>query len=130
LDGTTAYDWHCTRPPAVRTSLSVIDLCRWQYRSPTATARYDDFHNPYSWQCWDHVRSLGRPNLEKYCQTRGYSAAALEGRTIDMWHCVSTSGSRAGIDEDSACRWQYGPLVLVANPGLVNAPWEKWDCWG
>jgi hypothetical protein len=130
LDGTTAYDWHCTQPPAVKTSLSVIELCRWQYGSPTATARYDDFHNPYSWQCWDHIRSLGRPDLEKYCRARGYSSAALEGPTIDMWHCVSANGGRAGIDEDSACRWQYGSLVLVANPGLVNAPWERWDCWG
>jgi hypothetical protein len=130
LDGTTAYDWHCTRPPALKISLSVIDLCRWQYRSPSATARYDDFHNPYSWQCWDHIRSLGRPDLEKYCQARGHANAILDGPTINLWHCVSAKGVRSGIDEDSACRWQYGPLVLVANPGLVNAPWEKWDCWG
>jgi hypothetical protein len=129
LDGATAYDWHCIRSSKAKASLSVIELCRWQYGSPTAMARYDDFRNPYSWQCWDHVIVLGRPQLEKYCQAHGYLSAVLEGPTIDMWHCVSANGGRAGIDEDSACRWQYRS-VLVANPGLVNAPWDKWDCWG
>jgi hypothetical protein len=49
LDGATAYDWHCIRSSKAKASLSVIEFCRWQYGSPTAMARYDDFHNPYSW---------------------------------------------------------------------------------
>jgi hypothetical protein len=130
LDGVTAYDWHCRRSPATRSSMSVIEVCRWQYRTATATARYDDFHDPYSWQCWDHVVVLGRVDLDRYCRAHGYVTAALDGLTIDTWHCVTANNGRTGIDEDSACRWQYGSRLLVANPGLVDAPWDKWDCWG
>jgi hypothetical protein len=40
LDGPTAYDWHCLRPPSVRQGLSVIMACRWQYRDSSALARF------------------------------------------------------------------------------------------
>jgi Helix-turn-helix domain len=130
LDGATAGDWHCSRPPATKDSLSVIEACRQQYGRSTATARYNDLHNPYSWQCWDHVVFLGRVDLDKYCRADGYSSAVLDGPTIDTWRCVSDNGVRTPIDLDSACRWQYGRRVLVANPANLHAPWEKWDCWG
>jgi hypothetical protein len=130
LDGLTAYDWHCERSTGQRVSLSVIDACRWQYRRATATARYDDIRIPDSWQCWDHVVVLGRVDLDRYCRARGFTASSLAGTTVDTWSCVSVSGTRRRIDPDSACRWQYGRRVLVANPGLFHTPWEQWDCWG
>jgi hypothetical protein len=130
LDGSTAYDWHCMRPGGSKESLSVIEACRWQYRRPTAVARYSELHNPSSWQCWDQIVVLGRVDLGKYCKALGYSRSVLEGSTTDTWACVSASGAEAPIDPDSACRWQYGSQLVVANIGHLHAPWEHWDCWG
>jgi hypothetical protein len=130
LDGATAVDWHCARPPTTKDSLSVIDACRQRYHKPSAVARYDDLDNPYSWQCWDNVVILGRVDLSEFCRADGFSTATLDGSTLASWHCVSSSGVHVSIDEDSACRWQYGPRALVASPAHFHSPWEKWDCWG
>jgi hypothetical protein len=130
LDGPTAYDWHCTRPPAVKDSLSVIEGCRQQYHRATATARYAEIANPDSWQCWDNVVVLGRVNLAKYCQSQGYTSASLAGVTADKWSCVSTGRRSIIVDPDSACRWQYGSVALVATVAHFRAPWEHWECWG
>jgi hypothetical protein len=129
-DGTTAYDWHCVRPDGSKDNLSVIEACRWQYQRPAASARYDDFHNPNSWQCWDQIVVLGRVDLNKYCKALGYLKAVLTGSTVDTWTCTSSSGAEAPIDPDSACRWQYGSRLVVANVAHFRAPWEHWDCWG
>jgi hypothetical protein len=130
LDGDTAYDWHCKRAGGSVDSLSVIEVCRWQYGHSTAQARYGAIRDPASWQCWDHVIVLGRVDLNEYCRSTGYSKALLEGLTVDGWHCVSTNGDRAPIDPDGACRWRYGSRALVANVAHFRAPWEHWDCWG
>ncbi len=129
LDGVNAYQWHCIGYGGKRFHLSVRDACRAQYRQPSVVARYDDFDNAFSWQCWNNVLDLGSPDLIRYCQAHGYTSARLDGSTINTWHCISSSGEQ-GIDQDSACRWQYGPRVLVTNPGLFDAPWDKWECWG
>jgi hypothetical protein len=129
LDGHTAYDWHCVQPPSGRSSLSVIEACRWQYRSPTATARYVKISDPHSWQCWDHVIVLGRVNLQKYCAARGFTSPLLEGSTADNWYCTGEHRRQIAIDPDSSCRWQYGQQVLIANEPHYRQPWEHWDCW-
>lgn len=129
LDGKTAYDWHCVRLPAERSSLSVIEACRQQYKSSTAIARYAEMGDPYSWQCWDHVNNLGRVDLQQYCAARGFSSALLEGATDDTWYCVGDHRHQIAIDPDSACRWQYGQQVLVAAEPHYRQPWEQWDCW-
>ncbi len=55
-----AYGWRCfvarlgpTTPgsPAF-THISINDACKWQYRKPTAFARYRSFSDAYSWECW------------------------------------------------------------------------------
>jgi hypothetical protein len=130
LDGLTAYDWHCVQPPSGRSSLSVIEACRWQYKSPTATARYAEMSDPDSWQCWDHVIVLGRVDLRAYCAARGYKSPLLEGTTADKWYCTGEDGRQVAIDPDSSCRWQYGKQVLIATESHYRQPWEHWDCWG
>jgi hypothetical protein len=131
VDGPTAYDWHCLRPPGTKESLSVIEACRWRYRRTTATARFADIHDADSWQCWDNVVVLGRIDLRRYCQSQGFADTSLRGATTDSWYCVSAGGGKASlVDPDSACRWQYGRRALVANIAHYRAPWEHWDCWG
>jgi len=130
LDGATAYDWHCTGVAGAKDSLSVIEACRWRYSHPTATARFDDIRNPHSWQCWDQVVILGRVDLNSYCRSMGYAKAAMKGPTVDLWRCVSTNHRELPIDPDSACRWQYGARLQVANIAHYKSPWEQWDCWG
>lgn len=130
LDGQTAYDWHCVQHGAERTSLSVIEACRWQYKSSTATARYAEMGDPYSWQCWDHVVDLGRVDLQQYCAALGFTSPLLEGSTADNWYCTGEHRRQIAIDADSSCRWQYGQQVLVATEPHYRQPWEHWDCWG
>lgn len=127
LDGTTAADWHCTRAPNTKDSLSVIEACRWQYRRGQALARYADADNPDSWQCWDNVVVLGRVDLNKYCLSRGSFAARWDA--TGGWNCRGAD-RKVVINVDSACRWQFGTQVLVAGPAPFHAPWEQWDCWG
>jgi hypothetical protein len=127
LDGTTAADWHCTRVPNVKDSLSVIEACRWQYHRSLALARYADARNPDSWQCWDDVVVLGRVDLNTYCRAHGSLAAQWDAAL--GWNCRGADRTIL-INADSACRWQFGPQVLVAGPVLFHAPWEQWDCWG
>jgi hypothetical protein len=130
LDGTTAYDWHCLNRQGARESLSVIDACRWQYHSSTATARFADIGVPDSWECWDRLIVLGVVDLPGFCRSRGYVTLSLDGRTTDSWSCVSGSGTHVKIDPDAACRWQYGQRVLVVNLGIYDVTWERWECWG
>lgn len=130
LDGKTAYDWHCVQPLSGRSSLSVIEACQWQYKSSTATARYAEMSDPYSWQCWDHVIVLGRVDLQKYCAALGFTRPVLEGATADDWYCAGGHRGQMAIDPDSSCRWQYGQRVLVATEPHYHQPWEHWDCWG
>lgn len=127
LAGTTAVDWYCDRAPNVRDSLSVNEACRWQYRQGLALARYADVHNPDSWQCWGNVVVLGKVDLAGYCRAHGGLAA--QPRAAGVWYCHGADRSFA-IDDDSACRWQFGAWALVAGPASVHAPWEQWDCWG
>jgi hypothetical protein len=129
LDGQTAYDWHCVQPSSGRASLSVIEACRWQYKSSTATARYAEMSNPNSWQCWDHVIVLGRVDLRKYCAAHGFTNSLLEGSTADKWYCTGGHRGQLAIDPDSSCRWQWGQRVLVATEPHYHQPWEHWDCW-
>jgi Helix-turn-helix domain len=130
LDGATAADWHCFRPPETRDSLSVNEACRQQYQRPGALARYADTLNPYSWQCWDGVLVVGRIDIDRYCRGHGYSSTQLEPTGTDTWDCVGANGAKLTIDHDSACRWQFGTRVVVAGPGPFHSPWEHWDCWG
>jgi hypothetical protein len=129
LDGQTAYDWHCVHLPSGRNSLSVIEACRWQYKSSTATASYGKMSDPYSWQCWDHVIDLGRVDLQRYCVAQGFKSAVLEGSTDDKWYCAVEHQHQMPIDPDSSCRRQYGQQVLVSAEPHYHQPWEHWDCW-
>lgn len=130
LDGRTAYDWHCTRAPNVKSGISVTESCRWKYHDAKAVARYDNFHDPSSWQCWGSVENLGQIDVTGYCQAQGYATAVARGATVDTWSCASADGQWATINPDAACRWQFGAQVLVATVGNFNAPLNYWDCWG
>ncbi|QIS15624.1 helix-turn-helix domain-containing protein [Nocardia arthritidis] len=129
LTGHTAYDWKCTGPQERSEPISAVRACRWQYHSATATGRYDDINIPSSWQCWDHVDILGRVDLDAYCRAQGFVRATLDGQTVDTWSCLAPDSSHSRIDPDSACRWRYGAKVLIANPGVYDEPWDRWDCW-
>jgi hypothetical protein len=51
LDGRTTNDWHCVDSAGKHFGLSPGDACKWQYQT-NAIGRWDDFNDPYSWNCF------------------------------------------------------------------------------
>jgi hypothetical protein len=82
LDGTTAYDWHCSRP-GTKAAFNFDALCRWQFSSyisqhrrfgSAAVGRFTSFYNAYTWECEQTTYRLGVLNtaaqMNRFCATR------------------------------------------------------------
>lgn len=68
-------------------------------------------------------------NLDGYCRSLGYVRARLDGMTAYDWSCVTTAGSKVGIDTTRACNWQYNASGLVSLTKDFKSPYS-WRCYG
>jgi hypothetical protein len=136
LQGSTAYNWHCTAIDGREIPVSVLDACRFTYHDQSAVDWLGNFYNPYSWACFTNARQLPI-DLNGYCKHKGFAGVEIAGPTAYQIYCLRDSGEWVELSPNAeestlltpgrACQWTWGNMSAIARIANFNDP-NSWQC--